>query len=198
MRGVGTSLALVMMTMLAGCATNSGIDVTRFHLSQPIPADSVELVPSPGVDGNSLEFRNHAGVVAADLAMHGFRASTRPGTSGYIGVLRTEQGSQFRQGNSSPFTVGIGGGTGGGNFGVGGNVQVPVGGRGNNMVQVNTLSLQMRRRSENTMIWEGRAVEQVPANAQGSLTAAVPRLSRALLKDFPGPSGQTVRVQPTR
>jgi hypothetical protein len=56
----------------------------------------------------------------------------------------------------------------------------------------------MRRRSENTTVWEGRAVEQVSGNAQGTLNAAVPRLSRALLKDFPGPSGQTVRVQSPR
>jgi hypothetical protein len=198
MRKLGRVTALAAAVALAGCATNSGIDVTRFHLNQPIPADTIELVPSPGVDGNGLEFRNHAAVVANDLAVHGFRPPMRPGVSAYIGVLRAEQTSQFRQGNSSPFTLGVGAGTGGSNFRVGGNVQVPVGGSGNNMVQVNMLSLQMRRRSESTTVWEGRAVEQVQGNAQGTLTGAVPRLSRALLKDFPGPSGQTVRVQPTR
>jgi hypothetical protein len=183
---------------LAGCATNSGIDVTRFHLNQPIPSDSIELQPAPGVDPNGLEFRNNAAVVAADLAANGFRQPERPGVSGYIGVLRVEQSSQFRQGNSSRATIGIGGATGGSNLRVGGNVQVPVGGGGGNTVLVNTLSLQMRRRSENTTVWEGRAVEQVPRNAQGSLSASVPRLSRALFQNFPGPSGQTVRVQPTR
>lgn len=194
MRG-GRAMAALAAVVLSGCATNSGIDVTRFHLNQPIAADSIELVPPPGVDPNGLEFRNHAAVVANDLAVHGFRPPERPGVSGYIGVLRAEQSSQFRQGNSSRATVGIGGATGGSNFRMGGNVQVPVGGR-DNVVQVNALSLQMRRRSESTTVWEGRAVEQAPANA--TLTAAVPRLSRAMLKDFPGPSGQTVRVQPTR
>jgi hypothetical protein len=188
-------MAALAAVVLSGCATNSGIEVTRFHLNQPIAADSIELVPQPGVDPNGLEFRNHAAVVANDLAVHGFRAPERPGVSGYIGVLRAEQSSQFLQGNSSRATVGIGGATGGSNFRVGGNMQVPVGGR-DNVVRVNTLSLQMRRRSESTTVWEGRAVEQAAGNA--TLTSAVPRLSRAMLKDFPGPSGQTVRVQPTR
>lgn len=198
MRGVGGTMALVAVLALAGCATNSGIDVTRFHLNQPIPADSIELQPAPGVDANSLEFRNHAAVVAGDLAVHGFRQPERPGMSGYIGVLRVEQTSQFRQGNSSRATVGIGGATGGSNLRVGGSMQVPVGGNRDNMVLVNSLSLQMRRRSENTTVWEGRAVEQVAGNAQGTLTASVPRLSRALFQNFPGPSGQTVRVQPAK
>jgi hypothetical protein len=191
-------MVLVTAVALAGCATNTGIDVTRFHLNQPIPSDSIELQPAPGVDANGLEFRNHAAVVAADLVVAGFRQPERPGMSGYIGVLRVEQTSQFRQGNSSRATVGIGAGTGGSNFRIGGNMQVPVGGNQSNMVLVNSLSLQMRRRSENTTVWEGRAVEQVSGNAQGTLNAAVPRLSRALLKDFPGPSGQTVRVQSPR
>jgi hypothetical protein len=198
MRGLGKSMVLAAGLALAGCATNSGIDVTRFHLNQPIPRDSIELQPPPGVDANGLEFRNHAAVVAADLARQGFPQPQRPGISGYIGVLRVEQTSQFRQGNGSRATVGIGGATGGSNFRVGGNMQVPVGGGGGNMVMVNSLALQMRRRSESTTVWEGRAVEQVQGNAQGTLTAAVPRLSAALFQNFPGPSGQTVRVQPTR
>jgi hypothetical protein len=75
---------------------------------------------------------------------------------------------------------------------------VPVGNARSNVVLTNMLALQIRRRSENTMIWEGRAIEQAPSGSQATLTAAVPRLSAALLKEFPGLSGQTVRVKPTR
>jgi hypothetical protein len=41
--------------------------------------------------------------------------------------------------------------------------------------------------------WEGRASETLQGR---NVTAAAPRLARALLTGFPGPSGQTVRVRP--
>lgn len=198
MRIAARTLALAATMGLAACTTPGGVDVTRFHLNQPIPADSIELQPSPGVDGSSLEFRSHAAVVAGDLAVHGFRAPERPGISGYIGILRVEQTTQVGPAKPSPFSIGIGGFTGGNNVGVGGNVQVPVGNSRNTMIRTNSLTLQMRRRSENTMIWEGRAIEETSSDTQGALSAAVPVLSGALLKEFPGPSGQTVRVRPAR
>lgn len=191
-------MALAAGFAVAGCTTTPGVDVTRFHLNQPIPADSIELQAPPGIDGNSLEFRSQAAIVAADLATHGLTVPARPGISGYIGVMRAEQTSQVGQAKPSPFSIGIGGFTGGSGGGVGGGVQVPVGGARNNLIRVNSLALQIRRRSENTMIWEGRAIEELPSGAEAGVTAALPRLSRALLKDFPGPSGQTVRVTPTR
>ena len=191
-------MALAAAFAVAGCATNPGVEVTRFHLNQPIPADSIELQPSPGIDGRSLEFRSQAAIVAADLAAHGLGAPARPGMSGYIGVMRVEQTSQIGQAKPSPFSIGIGGFTGGSNVGVGGGVQVPVWRSRGNVIRVNSLALQIRRRSENTVIWEGRAIEEMPAGAEAGVTAALPGLSRALLKDFPGPSGQTVRVKPTR
>jgi hypothetical protein len=46
------------------------------------------------------------------------------------------------------------------------------------------------------MVWEGRAVQDVAADAPAAaLNAALPVLSKALLSDFPGPSGQTVKVK---
>ena len=191
-------MALAAAFAVAGCATNPGIEVTRFHLSQPIPADSIELQPGPGVDAGSLEFRSHAAIVAGDLAVHGLRVPEKSGVSGYIGVMRAEQTMQAGRPKQSPFSIGIGGFTGGTNVGMGGGVQVPVGSTGSSLIRFNTLALQIRRRSENTMIWEGRATLEMPSGSQASLTSAMPDLSRAMLKDFPGPSGTTVQVKPAR
>jgi hypothetical protein len=191
-------VALAAALAVAGCASNPGIEVTRFHLGQPIPSDTIELQPGPGGDPAGLEFRSQAAIVAADLDRHGLHPAERRGSSGYIGILNVSQSSQVGPPRQSPFSVGIGGFTGGSNVGIGGSVQVPVGNARSNVVLTNMLALQIRRRSENTMIWEGRAIEQAPSGSQATLTAAVPRLSAALLKEFPGLSGQTVRVKPTR
>ena len=191
-------LALAATLAVAGCASNPGIEVTRFHLGQPIPSDTIELQPGPGGDANGLEFRSQAAIVAADLNNVGLHPAEGRGTSGYIGILNVGQSSQVGPPRQSPFSVGIGGFTGGSNGGIGGSVQVPIGNARSSVVLTNMLALQIRRRSENTMVWEGRAIEQAPSGSGATLTAAVPRLSRALLKDFPGPSGQTVRVKPAQ
>lgn len=190
-------LAVAGALGLAGCATSPGIEVTRFHLGQPIPADTIVLQPVPGGDPGGLEFRAQAAVVAGDLASVGFRPAGGRGPSGYIGVLGVSQSSQAGPPKQSPFSIGIGGFTGGSGGGVGGGVQVPVGRPRSNVILTNTLSLQIRRRSEGTMVWEGRAVEQAPEGS-ASLPAAVPRLSAALIRGFPGVSGRTVFIKPAR
>jgi hypothetical protein len=75
-------------------------------------------------------------------------------------------------------------------------VSVPVGPARSDEVRTNFLGLQIRRRSDGSMVWEGRAVQDVAADAPAAaLNAALPVLSKALLSDFPGPSGQTVKVK---
>ena len=182
---------LALVVLIAGCVAQPGTDVTRFHLGQPIPSDSITLIPVAGGDANSLEFRSQAAIVGRDLDAVGLHPATSA-TSAYVGTLRIEQSTRVGPPKSSPFQIGIGGSTGG----FGGGVSVPVGGPRTNEVRTNLLSLQIRRRSDASMVWEGRAVQDIPADAPASaLTAALPALSKALLSDFPGPSGQTVKVK---
>lgn len=184
--------ALATALAIAGCATSPGTEVTRFHLGQPIPSDTIQLVPSNGMDARSLEFRTYAAAVANDLNAVGLHPADNDGRSAYIGVLKIEQTSREAGPRRSPFSIGIGGGSGG----IGGAVSMPVGKARANEVRVNSLSLQIRRRSDNTMVWEGRAVQEIAADAPASaLPAAVPGLSKALLTGFPGPNGQTVKVK---
>ena len=188
------------LLVLAGCTTSAPMaEVTRFHLGQPIPADAIALVPAPGAQPFNLEYRAYADALTADLAAAGFRAVNNDGRSAYIGVLTVEQTTRAGLPRSSPFRIGIGGGGfsggGGGGVGLGGGISLPVGKARPNDIRVNMLALQIKRRSDNSIVWEGRAVQQIAADAAAaSLTAAVPALSRALLSGFPGPTGQTVRV----
>jgi hypothetical protein len=188
---------LAAALVVAGCATSTPTaDITRFHLNQPIPKDTLTVVPAAGVDGTSLEFRSYAGSVASQFAAIGFPAAPVPAKSAYVVSVNATQTGRMAPPRSSPVSVGIGGATGGSGFGMGGGVTVPVGGSGPSQININQLALQMKRRSDNSIVWEGRASQQVPANsANASLAAAVPVLTSALLKDFPGPSGQTVTVR---
>lgn len=192
-------LALAAAVALAGCATTPTAEVTRFHMGQPIPTDTIRVVasPDPVAPGTAvpLEFRTHANIVAQDLARHGFRP-VENGPSAYLAILNVQQTTRAGMPSASPFRLGIGGGTSSGNVGIGGSVNVPLGQPRNNDVRVNVLSLRIRRTSDSSSVWEGRAVQEIPAREQGSsLTAAVPQLSRALLSEFPGESGRVVTVK---
>ncbi len=187
-------LALSGALLLAACATPMpGIDVTRFHLDQPIPADTIVLEPPPGAPAFSLEYQSYANMLSVDLAAAGLRRISNDPNVAYIGILKIEQAR--REGPPKPprFQIGIGGGTGGGGGGIGGGISVPVGKPGASTVTVNSLSLQIKRRSDATIVWEGRAVQENSGDA--GLAAAIPSLSHALLAGFPGVSGQTIRVK---
>ena len=191
-------LAVAAAFALAACATTPTAEVTRFHMGQPIPSDTIQVVPSPDPvapgTAMSLEFRTHANIVAQDLARHGFRP-VETGPTAYLAILNVQQTTRAGMPSSSPFRIGIGGATGSGNVGIGGGINVPVGQPRNNDLRVNVLSLRIRRVSDSSAVWEGRAVQEIPARDQGSsLSAAVPALSRALLNEFPGESGRTITV----
>jgi hypothetical protein len=63
-------------------------------------------------------------------------------------------------------------------------------------VTATLLEVAIRRRSDGTVFWEGRAVgEAATGSPEASRTAAVERLAEALFRDFPGESGRTIRVR---
>lgn len=193
------AIAVFAAIALAGCATTPTAEVTRFHLGGPIPSDTIRVVAStdPVTPGTAvpLEFRTYAAVVAQDLARQGFRP-VETGRTAYLAILNVQQTTRAGIPQPAPFRIGIGGGTSSGNVGIGGGVNVPIGSPRNTDVRVNVLGVRIRRESDNTAVWEGRAVQEIPASAQGSnLSAAVPALSGALFSEFPGESGRTVIVK---
>ena len=54
------------------------------------------------------------------------------------------------------------------------------------------LEVSIKRRSDGSVIWEGRALSEAGASGR---TDAVQRLSEALFRDFPGESGRTIRTR---
>lgn len=189
-------LALSAALLAGSCATSrTTADVTRFHLNQPIARSTVALQPADPARMPSLEFSTYAAAVADQLRAAGFTPVSDLAQAELVAVV--DYGQTMREGlaRSAPFSIGIGGGTFGRHVGVSGGVNVPVGKPRANRIAVNMLVLQLKRRSDNSVIWEGRAIAEAPgSSANAALATAVPKLASALLSDFPGPSGQTIRT----
>lgn len=189
--------ALASAALLASCAsTRQSADVTRFHLGQQIARSSVFVTPANPAQAASLEFRTYAVAVGDELRQLGFAPAASLAQAELVGVLDVGQTTRESLSRGSGLSVGIGGGTFGRNVGIGGGVTIPIGERKPNDIAVSMLSFQLKRRSDNSVIWEGRAMTEGRAGSPaGALGTVVPTLADALFRDFPGPSGQTVRVR---
>lgn len=190
-------LAIGSALALGACASNAPrTEVTRFHLGQPLAPAQVAVEPLPNQLGaaRSLEFQSYAAAVGAELARLGYRVA--PGVPNSelvasIGVARGTRESIQR----SPLSIGLGGGSFGGSTGVGGGVSFPIGGGPRNLM-VTELVVQLKRRSEGSVVWEGRAQTVAREGTPYADPAqAVARLARALFADFPGESGRTIEVK---
>ncbi len=116
-------------------------------------------------------------------------------SSGYSSVWGQVDRSFFDGPPRSSFSIGIGGGSYGYGGGVGGGVSVPIQGRPTQNVATR-LIVQIKRRSDSTTIWEGRAETAQRFGTPGSQPAeTVAKLAGALFRDFPGVSGRTISVK---
>jgi hypothetical protein len=176
---------------LAGCASRAPMaDVTRFHLSESITRGTVQILPPPTNIATELNVRAATAVITTELDALGFRPVDVP-SSTYVATFRIDETSQQGPPKQSPFSIGIGGGTAGRNVGIGGGVNLPVGrGRPGDTIRTTLLILDIKTRSDDKIVWEGRASRVTNAKSENPL----PGLARALLTGFPGPSGQMVQV----
>lgn len=197
------ALPLAAALALAACATgSSGIDVKRFHLDQPISRGTIALVPGNPAEAGSLEFGTYAAAVANELRAQGFQPVEASAGPAYTGTLTITQNVQVGPPRSSGLSIGIGGGgfsggrRGGGGVGLGGGVSFPVGKAKRDAVEIDALTLQIKRRADSALIWEGSATTAIDTrSAQATLANAVPAMARALLAGFPGQSGVTQNVK---
>jgi hypothetical protein len=188
--------AFAAVLALAGCATTPSSRVTRFHLGQPIARGDIAVEPLVPADRDSLEFQTYASIVGAELVRNGFTEAPGLKQSEQVAVLSVERGSREALSRSSPVSVGLGGSTGGYGSGVGLGISFPIGKRRSGEIVVTRLSVQIKRRSEGTVIWEGRAESAAEAGSSGAEPAGTVRtLATALFKDFPGISGRTITVK---
>ena len=187
-------LAAAAVALLAGCATTVGSDLTVFH---DWPADaprSYRLARLPGQQ-DSLEHATFENLLRPELAAAGF--AERPDGRFEI-VFEYSVLQRVRRGYYYPyfapyFTVGTWGSHGGVTMGG----PWPWWGPG---YYPDTLVFDRRLRIEirDTAAAPPRKVYEGTAVSEG-ITAtpleAFPLMARAILKEFPGPSGVTRRVE---
>lgn len=196
---IGAGLAVALLA-LAGCSTTgTQVSTTRFHLGQPIARGQIAVEPLDPALRNSPEFQTYAGIIGAQLARLGFTESPGLANSEQVAAVAVEFGARAGPSRGG-LTLGLG--LGGGSFGrrsasFGGvGAAVPVsGGRGREIASTR-LIVQIKRRSDATTVWEGRAETEARAGTPAAQPAdAVQRLASALFADFPGVSGRTVVVK---
>jgi hypothetical protein len=203
LRVAATGLVLGAGLALAGCQTTNPVQVTRFHLAQPIAPGSfsVESVPMAGPGSplapSSLELGAYGDIVAQELSHYGFARADSPANSELTVSVMTDRGTRPDTSQGSSLSFGIGGASFGRHTGVGGGVgtTVPLGSRERFIVGTRMM-IQIKRRSDGTVIWEGRAFTEAKGqSADASPQAAVAKLAHALFLGFPGESGRTITVK---
>lgn len=207
---VGATLAL------SACATPFKADVSRFQTHLPAPQGQSFAIAAtdPALDGG-IEFGHYANMVAAELTRYGYRQVTDgsqpellvrldysidngrervrsspammdPWYGGFYGpryyrpvVVRGPGGRRYVYGYRDPFMWGGFGPGWGGN-------QVE-----SYTVYTSGLSLQISRAADGYRLFEGNA-EAV--SLDNNLTQIAPNLIEAMFTNFPGQSGEKVRI----
>ncbi|HEV2080728.1 MAG TPA: DUF4136 domain-containing protein [Allosphingosinicella sp.] len=178
---------LGLAVTLASCATAPrsapgpapGIDVTRFHLSQPFARAAIAVDAAHAADRNSPDFPAYRASVERQLARLGWTIVTSGAQSEQIALIDVEQGSRAALAQRST---------------IGGGARIGAGSGASDLVTT-LLEVSIRRRSDATVFWEGRADMEARAGSPGAnRVAAVERLAQALFRDFPGESGRTIRL----
>lgn len=185
------SWLMAPLLVLGACATpSSPIEATRFHLGEVNERGTVAIEPAPGAPAG-MEFGMYADAVARELSRIGFAPVDGVGQSLYVAVVDVRTGTRERVSGGSPVSIGLGGSTGGWHSGVGGGISFGLGGNRGGLVVGTQLSVQLKRRSDQTVVWEGRARGEAAARDSAALAG---RLANALFRDFPGQSGRTISV----
>lgn len=190
---------LMVAVALAGCATTGEnprfeTQATRFHLGDPIARGAIAVEPVTAADANDPEFRAYADIIARHLSQLGWTVVPGVGSSELVAIVNVQQRSLADR-RRPPVTIGIGGGSYGWHGGVGGGVSFPVGG-GTRPLVGTLLEVRIKRRSDGTVIWEGRASTTAPPAAPDAQPVpAVEKLANLLFQDFPGESGRTITAR---
>lgn len=185
---------------LGACSTMGGgagpTDVTRFHLNQQVAKGPIAIEPSNPAMAGSLSFSAPQAAVARQLTRLGWTVVPGNARTEQVAMIDFTQGEGVAQARRSPFSIGIGGGTGGYSSGVGVGASVGIGGGRRGQAVASELRVGLKRRSEGTVFWEGRAQTQASAgNPAADPAGAAEKLADALFRDFPGESGRTIRVK---
>jgi hypothetical protein len=193
-------LALIVAgAAVAGCTSTgmrtSPTDVVRYHLSQPIAPGRVAVEPSGGSISPGPEEAMYSDAVARELARLGFQPTTAGAPADYVASVQFDRRLQGQVRTPPKFSIGIGGGSFGRNVGVGGGLSTGFGSKTRDVYSTE-LFVQLRRRSDGSVVWEGRAQRTGLSGSrpEDQPNATADRLASALFKGFPGESGITISV----
>ncbi|MHA6721338.1 DUF4136 domain-containing protein [Sphingomonas sp. RS6] len=197
------ALLVTAPALAAGCTAGSGgrpIDVTRYHLGQPLERTTVVVEPMSGAMDVSPEYQLYADAVKAELERLGYVPATSDRPAGYLATVSFTRTSRGVIQDPPPVSIGLGGGSfsggrRGGGVGIGGDVSFGVGKGKRREILVSQLWVQLRRRAGESVIWEGRAETTGVGTKENQPAATARRLAAALFKDFPGESGITTTVK---
>ena len=186
-----SSAPLLLAAALAACASGGGkerpaaggVEVARFHLGEPVARAQIAIEPFDKADANRPEYPAYAAAVGRQLSRLGWTVVPTMSQSEQVALVDLEQGS--REAVAALSAARIGRGVSG---------AAPAGTSAD--VTASLLEVAIRRRSDGTVFWEGRAVDATRTGSpEAARTAAVERLAEALFRDFPGESGRTIRVK---
>ena len=189
-------LPLISLSVLTACIMPTGpVEVTRFsRAAEGVSYGTGSFVAA--LVGESVSDRSLAGspylaAVAREMQRIGYGDHSE--NSDVIAEVRFGA-TVIRHDNRAPVSVGVGGSTGSYGSGVGVSLGFNLGSSSAALLQ-SSLAVRIVRRSDQMVIWEGTAVQSAKAgspSAQPGIAAS--KLAEALFKDFPGVSGETIRV----
>ncbi|MFB0612393.1 hypothetical protein [Aurantiacibacter poecillastricola] len=190
--------ALLSAALLSGCATPayvSPVEVTRFVGAQPayLAQGTIQIVPEPGLAGESLEYGVYRDAVARELQELGYRVVMVNGSQiAQLSIGQFVTGENDRRG---PVDVGVGGSTGTYGSGLGVGIGFNLGGTPAERI-AREMSVSIRAAGGTQNLWEGRAAMTATANSEYAQDSdAALRLADALFQNFPGQSGETIEVE---
>ena len=189
-------MPLIALSLLTACVVPTGpVEVTRFNrAAEGVPYGTGSFVVA--LTGESASDRSLAGspylaAVAREMQRVGYRDN---GSNSDVVAEVRFGATMIRPDRRSPVSVGVGGSTGGYGSGVGVGLGFNLGGRSGTQLET-TLAVRIVRRSDQLVIWEGTAVQSAKAGSPAAQPGiAASKLAEALFKDFPGVSGETIRV----
>jgi hypothetical protein len=181
---------------LAGCATTQPVEVTRFHLAQPLDRGTIDVQPLAAAGPASLEFKTYAAAVQGELLRVGYTAAA-PGTDArYLATVNFVRASRGTVDLGPPVTLGLGVGGLGRHVGGGVGGGIGIGKHRTKELITSELSVRITDRSSGSTVWEGRAqLDGAVGSEEANPSVTAAKLARALFKGFPGESGRTIRVK---
>lgn len=181
---------------LSGCVVPTGpVEVTRFNraaegVTYGNGSYSVQIAGDSAA-GQGLAATPYLAAVAREMQRVGYSEKLGSGSE-VVAEVRVTTADLLPQRN--PVSVGVGGSAGSYGSGVGLGVGIDLSGRSQWQVET-TLSVRIIRRSDNLVIWEGKAVQAAKAGSPAAQPGiAASKLAEAMFRDFPGVSGETIRI----